>query len=87
MLNHPLDHCALKYATNIFTQINLDCRKVIPKFVLIFQPPQEAEKWNGVRIANQYGNECSQFQLLFGSKVGDEDCLFLNVYTPKVSIF
>lgn len=48
------------------------------------QPPQPAEPWQGLRDASAYGSECAQIMLITGNYAGKEDCLFLNVFTPKV---
>jgi len=46
-------------------------------------PPQPHGAWDGVLEATQVGSPCPQITSLgFGSFVGNEDCLFLNVYTP-----
>src|SRR5579859_4155655 len=44
---------------------------------LRWTPPQSFGKWQGVLQATQFGSECPQ------AGGGSEDCLFLNVYTPK----
>ena len=44
---------------------------------LRWTPPQSFGKWHGVLDATQFGSECPQ------SGGGNENCLFLNVYTPK----
>lgn len=48
-----------------------------------FQNPEPSETWVGIRPAKTFGNICPQKD---GRRtvVGDEDCLFLNVYTPKL---
>jgi para-nitrobenzyl esterase len=46
-----------------------------------WMPPQSHGHWHGVLEATQLGNECPQLDF-FGNEFGDEDCLFLNVYTP-----
>jgi para-nitrobenzyl esterase len=57
-----------------------------------FQPPQPAEPWAGVRECTRFGAICPQFRLSGGGGVNscfeadepmDEDCLFLNVWTPR----
>ncbi|THF71634.1 carboxylesterase family protein [Deinococcus sp. Arct2-2] len=58
---------------------------------LRWQPPQAAPTWTAPRDASQPGSVCPQVALgLFpvagvtpGEVQGNEDCLFLNVYTPR----
>jgi hypothetical protein len=50
------------------------------------QAPQPAEPWEGTRDALKEGDVAPQtgaFQ--FKSYSGNEDCLFINVFTPKVT--
>jgi para-nitrobenzyl esterase len=47
-----------------------------PVGALRWMPPQTFGRWHGVFEATQFGNECPQ------TGGGDENCLFLNVYTP-----
>uniref|UniRef100_A0A1B6L7B7 Carboxylic ester hydrolase n=1 Tax=Graphocephala atropunctata TaxID=36148 RepID=A0A1B6L7B7_9HEMI len=54
---------------------------------LRFKSPQPPLSWEGERDASKEGSECIQ-QVTFIPKlqdviVGSEDCLFLNVFTPK----
>ena len=48
---------------------------------LRWTPPQPFGKWHGVFQAKQFGNFCTQPES--GSTFGSEDCLTLNVYTPR----
>jgi para-nitrobenzyl esterase len=48
-----------------------------------FAPPEPRACWTGVRDASQYGNRCPQHSAV-GAYLGDEDCLFLNVWTPAL---
>jgi len=51
-----------------------------------FQAPQSAEPWRGVRDALIEGAICPQMDVHHDFVyVGDEDCLFLNVYTCQVT--
>lgn len=54
-----------------------------------FQAPVEAGKWNDVLDATTQPDACIQKNLFMYDSlnefVGSEDCLYLNVYTPKVS--
>ncbi|XP_039755547.1 esterase FE4-like [Pararge aegeria] len=49
---------------------------------LRFSAPQPPEPWEGVRDATKESNVCSQYDTEKLKVVGDEDCLYLNVYTP-----
>ncbi len=48
---------------------------------LRWTPPHPFGKWHGVFQATQFGNFCAQPES--GSTFGSEDCLTLNVYTPR----
>ena len=56
-----------------------------------WRPPAPASGWRGVRDATQFGPACMQPQLAAGSIYADpppkmsEDCLSLNVWTPKAA--
>lgn len=65
-------------------------------YVLIFcllcclQRPLAAAAWEGVMNATKTGSPCLQHpqpstNFTGGGVFGDEDCLYLNVYTSKVS--
>jgi para-nitrobenzyl esterase len=49
---------------------------------LRWRPPQSAARWHGLRDATEFANHCPQFTTPFGLQSFDEDCLYLNVYTP-----
>ncbi|CAH2101588.1 unnamed protein product [Euphydryas editha] len=53
---------------------------------LRFQNPQPPEPWDGERDATviNENNVCSQIDMIKGNLIGSEDCLYLNVYTPKL---
>ncbi|XP_049795515.1 esterase FE4-like [Schistocerca nitens] len=51
---------------------------------LRFKPPQPAAAWSVVRDATKEGNVAPQMDLLLGKYTGDENCLFINVSTPKL---
>uniref|UniRef100_A0A1Y1M2R0 Carboxylic ester hydrolase n=1 Tax=Photinus pyralis TaxID=7054 RepID=A0A1Y1M2R0_PHOPY len=52
---------------------------------LRFKPPVSVDPWRDVYQATGSHNVCPQAELLAKGivPIGDEDCLFLNVYTPK----
>jgi para-nitrobenzyl esterase len=49
---------------------------------LRWRPPQEHERWGGVRDATGFGAHCPQVASPYGTPSATEDCLFLNVFTP-----
>ncbi|KAL6437219.1 hypothetical protein ACFW04_005044 [Cataglyphis niger] len=53
---------------------------------LRFAPPQPATAWNGVRAAVENAEICTQRNIYTYQEeiVGGEDCLYLNVYTPRI---
>ncbi|CAG9859231.1 unnamed protein product [Phyllotreta striolata] len=56
---------------------------------LRFQAPRPNDPWTGERNATGAHAECPQRNTYLRSEVisGEEDCLYLNVYTPKLSGF
>src|SRR5215472_6538591 len=56
---------------------------------LRWKPPQPAQAWDGVRPAAEWGPRCMQSSRLGDmdplNKRMDEDCLYLNVWTPAKS--
>jgi len=55
-----------------------------PTTDLRFEAPVEVDAWEGVRDASEDGEVCPQWDISQGQVVGDEDCLVLNVYTPRL---
>ena len=53
-----------------------------PTGALRWRPPQAAMAWAGVRPAGTFGNAAAQSPLLGVAEPLDEDCLYLNVWTP-----
>ena len=47
-----------------------------------FRPPQPVTGWTTPRDATAFGNVCAQASYQGGFAMGDEDCLFLNVFAP-----
>lgn len=48
-----------------------------------WRPPQPVPRWKGVREATQFASHCPQPASPFGLPSTNEDCLYLNVYTPN----
>jgi carboxylesterase type B len=53
-----------------------------PVGALRWAAPQPAPRWSGIRPATSYGGRCAQLASGNGPRVDNEDCLYLNVYTP-----
>ncbi|XP_063991353.1 uncharacterized protein LOC135169897 [Diachasmimorpha longicaudata] len=51
---------------------------------LRFTAPQLPVPWSGVRSAKSDGNVCLQKDTDSSRTIGSEDCLYINVYTPKL---
>ena len=63
-----------------------------PKGDLRWRAPRAPEPWTGTREALAHGSACPQFasplggvEAPAGSILGDEDCLYLNVYAPRLA--
>lgn len=54
---------------------------------LRWKPPQPAAAWNGVRDVSKPGSDCVQTAVAWRPAAAstDEDCLYLNVWTPRQS--
>jgi para-nitrobenzyl esterase len=53
---------------------------------LRWKPPQMVKKWNGTRKATEFGAPCPQLPAKwFPYIAGNEDCLCLNVWVPRLS--
>jgi carboxylesterase type B len=53
-----------------------------PTGALRWQPPRPAPRWHGIRPATSYSARCAQLASANGPRVDNEDCLYLNVFTP-----
>jgi len=53
---------------------------------LRWRPPHPAAKWQGVRVADRFANQCMQARvfgdMMFRNSGVSEDCLYLNVWIP-----
>jgi para-nitrobenzyl esterase len=72
-----------------------------PVGALRWQPPQEPDAWTSARVTTEFGAACSQYGRIYGpgannrydstigttlnQAVGQEDCLYLNVWRPAHS--
>ncbi|KAF5276535.1 hypothetical protein FQR65_LT03965 [Abscondita terminalis] len=52
---------------------------------LRFKAPKEPKAWSGIKDATKEGNPSYSRHSLFQNIIGDEDCLYLNVYTPQLA--
>ncbi|XP_053595861.1 juvenile hormone esterase [Microplitis demolitor] len=52
---------------------------------LRFKPPVEVDDWEGVLNTTKESSVCPQWDYDENHFAGREDCLYLNVYTPKIS--
>lgn len=50
---------------------------------LRWRPPQPPLPWGGVRPATQFGGRCAQLPSMTSLASTNEDCLYLNVWTPE----
>ncbi len=50
---------------------------------LRFAPPEPVDAWKGIRDATAFGLGCSQDSALMGPIPNTEDCLTINVFTPR----
>lgn len=52
-----------------------------------WMPPAKAEAWTGIRDASKFANHCAQMERgIFTMPSDKEDCLYLNVFTPKADV-
>ncbi|XP_057336609.1 juvenile hormone esterase-like isoform X2 [Microplitis mediator] len=51
---------------------------------MLQKDPEQVEPWTDVRDAREFGNVCIQFEWPKRKIHGEEDCLYLNVYTSEV---
>ena len=51
-----------------------------------FAPPAIPACWTDVREATAYAPMCPQRDVVSGNVVGNEDCLYLNVWTPTAAL-
>lgn len=50
-----------------------------------FREPQQLKPWTGVWDATRTLSSCLQYDPFVGTITGSENCLFVNVYTPKLT--
>lgn len=51
---------------------------------LRWREPKAAKPWTGIRPAAEFGGECAQNPMWGHPKVVNEDCLYINVWTPAL---
>merc|ERR1711936_327180 len=51
---------------------------------LRFMAPQEVDPWTEMLDATEDGSLCPQYDISHNEPIGDENCLSLNVYSPKL---
>lgn len=56
-------------------------------FSFYFQEPSSPEPWQDVRAAKEPGPKCLQYIPQSFKTTGVEDCLYLNIFTPKVKTY
>ncbi len=56
-----------------------------PVGALRWKPPAPAVPWSGVLDASSYSSACAQLPSLTGTASEQEDCLYLNVWTPEAA--
>ena len=56
-----------------------------PVGALRWKEPQPVARWHKPRVTRQFESSCPQTPSAFGLASLDEDCLYLNVYTPSRS--
>jgi para-nitrobenzyl esterase len=54
-----------------------------PVGALRWKAPEPAEPWEGVLPATEFGSACPQQEWVQGPESHEENCLFLNVWTPE----
>ena len=47
-----------------------------------FKSPVPVDRWEGIRQATKFGKPCLQY--IYDKLMGDENCLYLNVYSPRM---
>ncbi|CAK9797869.1 Juvenile hormone esterase [Anthophora quadrimaculata] len=75
------------YNYTLWENIQFSSFKMIPYAVpplgsLRFQPPIPADPWEGVLDATREPPACPQFEDMSEILMGNEDCLYINVYSP-----
>lgn len=52
---------------------------------LRFRNPQPPQSWKGVRDGSRHANRCPNDNIIGSGSNGDEDCLYLNVYSTSLT--
>lgn len=51
---------------------------------VLFKPPEKHPGWSGTLKAFSAGQMCVQYSMITDTIIGNEDCLYLNVFVPQV---
>lgn len=58
-----------------------------PIGILRWKPPEPVRSWKGARAATQFGSPCPQLPAPWFHYIeGDEDCLYLNIWTTRLGV-
>lgn len=62
----------------------MDCLIYRYHFEFRFRAAEPERSWPGIRDASREGNSCPHKNMILDTFKGNEDCLFLNVFTAKM---
>jgi hypothetical protein len=84
MLSRPSTIFALRCVTYLCVSVIIQYFDFIIylRVNIMQQIPIKAKPWANILKAFDYGALCAQNDFTNGSIIGDEDCLFLNVFSP-----
>ncbi|CAD6236387.1 GSCOCT00008155001.2-RA-CDS [Cotesia congregata] len=68
-----------------FLMQNLILELINSKYILLKTNSQQADGWSGIKDATSHGATCVFYCMIRQAVVGDDDCLFINVYTPDLN--
>lgn len=59
-------------------------RCLINYYSLRFRAAEPEKPWSGIRDASREGQSCPHKNMILDTFKGDEDCLFVNVFTTRM---